>query len=109
MEDVPREDHSTLQQEENIPTVSDSEVKKGLVKASMIKEARKTRKGTMKKPICQSTKAMRIKRVGNSGTWFDCAIRILKWWTMTELNQPYSCAANRYAKFKSNRRFKPGD
>ena len=93
----------------NFSTVTDSEAKKEFVKARMMKMARNTRESTMKKPCRQRTKAMRIKRVRNNGTWFNCALQIVKWWTMTELIQPYGCAANRYAKFRSNRRFKPGD
>ena len=109
MEDFPREDHCALKQEENSPVAEDSELKKEVAKARMIKMAWVTRRSAKRKPCCQRKKEKRSKIVGYTRTWFECNIRSLKWWTMTELNQPYSCAANRYAKFKSNRRFKPGD
>ena len=53
--------------------------------------------------------ARRTKRVRDTGTWINCAYQIVMWWTMIASMQPYTCAANRYAKFGSNRRFKPGD
>ena len=80
-----------------------------IVKARMMKMARISREVTRKKPCHQPTNSRRIKRVRITGTWINCAVQIGKWWIMTASMQPYTCAANRYAKFGSNRRFKPGD
>ena len=90
-------------------TVTDSEAKEEIGNVRMMKMTQNTRESTRKISCRQPTNARRIKRVRNTGTYIKCALRIVKWWTMTASIQPYTCAANRYAKFRSYRRFKPGD
>ena len=68
-----------------------------------------TRERTRKNLWRQPANAKRIKKVRNTGSWVNGVRQIAKWWTMFALIQSYTCAANRYAKFRSNRRFKPGD
>ena len=80
-----------------------------IVKARMMKMARISREVIRKKPCRQPTNSRRIKRVRITETWINCAAQFGKWWIMTASMQPYTCAANRYAKFRSNRRYKPGD
>ena len=109
VEDFPRENHCVIKQEVISSIVEESELKEDDTKARKIKMAWDIRRNNKRKPCSQRTKEKRNKRFGYKRTWFEGNIRSLKWWTMRELNQSYSCAANRYAKFKSNRRFKPGD
>ena len=68
-----------------------------------------TRERTRKNLWRQPAKAKRIKKVRNNGSWFIGVRQIAKWWTIVTSIQSYTCAANRHAKFRSNRRFKPGD
>ena len=103
------EDHRTLQKDTKISTVTGSKAKKEIRNVRMTKMAQNKKKSSRKKPYKYPVNAMRIKRVRNTGTCVNCALQTVKWWTMTASIQPYTCGANRYAKFRSNRRFKPGD
>ena len=107
-EDVTHEVYVLIKNEETA-NVTDSKGKKEIVQTKMRNMARSTRKSIKKKPCCYPTKARRVKRVRNTGTWINCALQFVKCWTMIALSRPYTCAANRYAKFGSNKRFKPGD
>ena len=109
VENGARVDLCAIKQEENSPVVEDPKLKKEAVKAKPIKLAWETRRSNKIKPCPQRTKHKKSKRAEHMRTWIECNTRSLKWWTMKELNKPFSCAANRYARFKSNRRFKPGD
>ena len=108
-EDDTSNNQRTLQNDETIPAVTNLEGKEEIVNVGMMKIAQITRERTRKKHWRQPVNARRIKIDRNTGTHANCGLRITKWWTMIALIQPYTCAANRYAKFRSNRRFKPGD
>ena len=90
-------------------TVTDLEVKEEILNVSMMRIEHITRERTRKKFWRQPANARRIKKVRNTGAGVNSVCRIAKWWTMVASIQSYTCAANRYAKFRSNRRFKPGD
>ena len=84
-------------------------MKEEILNGRMMRVTQITRERTRKKPWRQPANARRIKKVRNTGAWVNSVHRIAKWWTMVASIQSYTCAANRYAKFRSNRRFKPGD
>ena len=98
-----------INQGENVSSVEDPKLKKEAAKTKPIKLAGETRRSYKIKPCHKRTKQKKSKRAEYMKTWIEYNNRRLKWWTMKDLNKPFSCAANRYARFKSNRRFKPGD
>ena len=108
-EDDRSKNQRTLQKDGKVSAVTDSEGKEEIANVGMMRIAQITRERTRKKPWRQPVNARRIKIDRNTGAHANCGLRITKWWTMIASIQPYTCAANRYAKFRSNRRFKPGD
>ena len=109
VENRPRMGLCDINQEENVSSVEDPKPKKEAEETKPNKRAGETRRNYKIRPYHQRTKQKKSKRVEHMKTWIEYNGRRLKWWTMKELNKPFSCAANRYARFKSNRRFKPGD
>ena len=74
-----------------------------------LKSMQITRKRTRRRFWYQSQNKRRTKTSSNSSVCNNCLLQMVKWWAMTMIIGTYSCAANRHAKMKSNRRFKPGD
>ena len=103
------DDEATTKTVEGKREKDDEEDNAEIVKARMRKMEQNSREATRKKSCRHLRILRRIKKGTITGIWINCDIHIRSWWIMTTAMRPYTCAANRYAKFGSNRRFKPGD
>ena len=87
----------------------DSKLKSIITHARMRKRKEIARERIAKRLPPQPKNTVSIKKVRNPGLHVTFMFWMIKWWTVVTSIQPYTCAANRYAKMRSNRRFKPGD
>ena len=67
------------------------------------------RESITKRSLHQPKNTRRVEKVSNPELQVTFMFRMVKGRTVVMSIQLYTCAANRYAKMKSNRRFKPGD
>ena len=100
---------STIPKDLRIAPVADSELEEVAINVRRLKSMQITRKRTRRRFWYQSQNKRRTKTSSNSSVCNNCWLQMVKWWAMTMIIGTYSCAANRYAKMRSNRRFKPGD
>ena len=77
------------------------------IRTCQVREAARER--IKKSHLLQTNNTRRIKKVGNPGLRVTFVVRMVRGLSVVRSIQLYTCAANRYAKMRSNRRFKPGD
>ena len=100
---------STIPKDLRIAPVADSELEEVAINVRRLKSMQITKKRTRRRSWHRSQNKRRTKTSSNSGVRNNCLLQMVKWWAMTMIIGTYSCAANKYAKMRSNRRFKPGD
>jgi len=98
----------TNQKEVRIVPIADPELKEVIINPRRLKSMQIKGKRKRRKPWYRSH-VKRTKKSSNPGVCNSWLLQMVKWWAMTMIIGTYSCAANRYAKMRSNRRFKPGD
>ena len=92
-----------------IAPIADPELKEVIINPRGLKSMQIKGKRKRRKPWYRSHAKRRTKKSSNPGVCNSWLLQMVKWWAMTMIIGTYSCAANRYAKMRSNRRFKPGD
>jgi len=108
-EEIREEVPCTTQREVRFAPTAGTELKEDIVNAMSMKTMQIMRKKTRKRSWYQPQNKRRIKKPSNSCSRIKFVRQMVKWWAITTSIQSYTCAANRYAKMRSNRRFKPGD
>ena len=100
---------STSLKDLRIAPAADSVLKEVIVNVRRLKSLQITNRRMRRRPWYRSQNKRRTKKSCNACIYTNCVLRIVKWWAVTSTIQSYTCSANRYAKMRSNRRFKPGD
>lgn len=100
---------STIPKDLKIAPVADSELEEVVINVRRLKSMQITRERMRRRFWYRSQNKRRTKTSSNSSVCNNCWLQMVKWWAMTMIIGTYSCAANRYAKMWSNKRFKAGD